>query len=135
MLGELVLASSGGEVRLELSRTRELRDTAVVTCERGVLEIGVYDPAVLRLTLPGAGPALAGAISDPVFDRAPVREVFARQLVDVVGAIREGRDPLVGGRDGRAVVALVEECYAARTPLRFPWDYPEAYRSLGEVTA
>jgi predicted dehydrogenase len=126
---ELAL-ESGAPVRLELSRTRTLRDTAVVTCERGTVEVGVFDPAVVRLTLPGAGPALTGEIRDEVFDRAPVREVFARQLADVVAAVRERREPLVGGRDGRAVVALVEACYTLREPLRLPWDYPEAYASL-----
>ncbi|MGI3785725.1 MAG: Gfo/Idh/MocA family protein [Janthinobacterium lividum] len=125
---ELVLAS-GAPVRLELSRTRTLRDTAVITCERGSVELGVFDPAVVRITVPGAGPALLGEVADQAFDRAPGREVFARQLADVVAAVRGEGEPLVGGRDGRAVVALVEACYAHREPLRLPWDYPEAYAS------
>jgi len=128
---ELVL-ESGAPVRLELSRTRSMRDTAVVTCERGSVELGVFDPAVARLTLSAGGPALEGQIADEAFDRAPGREVFARQLSDVVAAVRGEREPLVGGRDGRAVVAMVEACYAQRETLRLPWDYPEAYVSLSE---
>jgi predicted dehydrogenase len=121
---------TGAPVRLELSRTRTLRDTAVVTCERGTVELGVFDPALVRITLPDGGPALEGMIPDEVFARAPLREVFARQLADVVAAVRHRREPLVEGRDGRAVVALVEACYARRQPLRLPWDYPEAYAFL-----
>ena len=122
---------TGAPVRLELSRTRVMRDTAVVTCERGTVELGVFDPAVVRLSLAADSPALDGVVPDPEFERAPLRTVFARQLVDVVAAVRDGREPLVGGRDGRQTVALVEACYAIRQPLQLPWGYPEAYASIG----
>jgi predicted dehydrogenase len=122
---EMALAT-GAPVRMELSRTRTLRDTVVVHCERGSVELGVFDPAVIRLSLPGAT-VLAGAVPDPPFDRAPMRTVFARQLAEVIGAVRDGREPLVPGWQGRRAVALVEACYGIREPLRFPWDIPESY--------
>lgn len=127
---ELVL-DTGVPVRMELSRTRALRDTAVVECERGTVELGVFDPAVIRLAVPGGSAVLAGAVPDPEFERAPLRTVFARQLDDVVAAVRGRREPLVPGWQGRRAVALVEACYALRQPLRQPWDFPAAYASVG----
>ena len=124
---------NGAPVHLELSRTRALRDTSVIECENGSVEIGVFEPAVVRLRLPGGGPALDARVPDQEFEGAPLRVVFARQLADVVGAIRGGRPPLVSGVDGRRVVALVEACYALRRPLRRSWDYPEVYASLGKA--
>ena len=129
---ELTLAT-GAPVHVELSRTRTLRDTVVIACERGTVELGVFEPAVVRLTPPGGSHALAGGVPDAQFERAPLRTVFGRQLADFVAAIRGEGTPTAGGEDGRRVVALVEQCYAARQPLRMPWDYPEAYAAMGKA--
>jgi predicted dehydrogenase len=122
---------TGAAVGLQLSRTRTMRNTAIMTCERGTVELGIFEPAVVRLTLTEDHPPLDGVVPDQEFEGAPLRTVFARQLADVVAAIREGREPLVGGSDGRHAVAVVEACYAIRQPLRLPWHYPEAYASIG----
>jgi predicted dehydrogenase len=121
--------ATGAPVRIELSRTRALRDTVLVECERGTIELGVFDPAVVRLGAPGLEP-LEATVPDPEFERAPLRTIFARQLADVVGAIREGREPLVPGWQGRRAVEVVEACYGARRSLRYPWDYPSAYTTV-----
>jgi predicted dehydrogenase len=132
---ELELELPGGvPVHIDLSRTRVLRDTVIVGCERGSAEIGVFEPAVIRLSLDGAGQTLTCAVPDPEFERAPLRTVFGRQLADVVVAIRGGPAPLVGGPDGRRVVALVEACYAARQPLSWPWDVPLMSDAVGRMT-
>jgi predicted dehydrogenase len=116
---------SGAPVHVELSRSRTLRDTVVIEGERGTIEIGVFEPAMVRLT-PRGGSALAGTAPDPRFERAPLRTVFDRQLADFVGAVRGGTAPPVGGGEARRAVALVEGCYARRMPLRWPWSWPEA---------
>lgn len=128
-LAELAL-ENGAPVHFELSRSRTLRDTVVIEGERGTLELGVFEPAVVRMTAAGGGATLAGTVPDAAFERAPLRTVFARQLAEVVAAIRDGREPPVSGKEGRRAVALVEACYARREPLRLPWDYPEAYATL-----
>lgn len=113
-------------VHFELSRLRSMRDTFVIECERGTLELGLHEPAIARLSM-ADGSVLDGHVPDPEFDRAPLRTVFTRQLADVAAAIRERREPLVTGAEGRRAVGLVEACYAARQPLRRPWDFPESY--------
>jgi predicted dehydrogenase len=117
--------ANGAPVHVELSRSRQLRDTLIVEGDRGAVEIGVFEPAVVRLT-PRGGRALAGTAPDPRFERAPLRTVFDRQLADFISAVRGGVAPLVSGAEARRAVALVEGCYARRAPLRFPWSWPEA---------
>jgi predicted dehydrogenase len=130
---ELTLAAGAAPLRLEVSRLRGLRDTAIVECERGTVELGIHEPAMFRLTLGGASRPLIGAVPDPEFDRTPLPTVFARQLADVVRAIRTGGAPLVDGTEGRRAVAVVESCYAVRQPLRHPWSFPECYAAIGRT--
>jgi predicted dehydrogenase len=132
-IGELALGGGAG-VHLELSRIRSLRDTIIVECERGTIELGIHEPAVCRLTPPGSASTLVGGVPDVEFERAPLRTVFARQLANVVSAIRGGHQPLVDGAQGRHAVAVVEACYLRREALRHPWSYPESYSSAEHPT-
>ena len=116
---------------LELSRSRDLRDTVVLECERGVVEVGVFEPALLRITLHGDDLAAQAAVPDPEFARTPMPTVFGRQLAAFARAVRGDASGIVTGEQGRRAVALVEAGYAARHPWRLPWDYPEAYAVVG----
>ena len=131
---ELALELAGAvPLDVTLSRSRALSDTVVVACERGTVEIGVFEPAMVRITPAGGTLPLVGTVPDPEFERAPLATVFGRQLADFVAAIRGESPPAVTGEDGRRVVALAESCYALRRPLRLPWDYPEAYAAVGRA--
>jgi predicted dehydrogenase len=128
---ELVLETNrGAPVALVLTRLRPMRDTFVVRCERGSLEIGIFEPAVLRVTLAG-GETLSGDALDEDFAATPMRTVFERQLADFVAAVRSGSAPLVPAEEGRRAVELVEQAYAIREPLRRPWDWPEVLSATG----
>jgi len=124
---------SGAPVTIHLTRLRPMRDTFVVRCQRGTVEIGIFEPALLRLTLRGGG-TLEGDVSDPAFALAPLETVFLRQLEDFALAVRSGGPPLVPAADGRRAVAIVESCYGARQPLRHQWDWPEAAASARRPT-
>ena len=125
--------AGGAPVRFELSRTRALRDTVVVECAHGTLELGVFEPVLVRLTPAGGAAAMAGGVPDPAFDAAPIATVFGRQLGEFVRATRRESNASVTGQEGRRVVALAEACYAMRQPLRQPWDFPEAYAAVGRT--
>jgi predicted dehydrogenase len=125
--------AGGAPVFFELSRTRELRDTVVVECERGTVEIGIFEPAVVRLTPRGGDLAAEGSVPDAVFTRAPMPTVFGRQLGEFARAVRGEPSAIVTGAEGRRVVALAEECYALRRPWQLPWDYPDAYTFVEET--
>jgi predicted dehydrogenase len=125
--------ANGAPVALELSRSRDLRDTVIIECERGDVELGVFEPAVIRLT-PRAGQLSAsGSVPDEAFAAAPMPTVFGRQLAAFVSAVRGRPSGAVTGVEGRRVVALAEACYAMRQPWRMPWDYPEAYSALAKA--
>ena len=106
---ELAL-DGGAPVHFELSRTRTLRDTVLVEGERGTLELGVFEPALVRLTPAGGGvSATAGAVPD-----AGVRARAARSpssgVSSPTSSPRSGvrGTPTVSGAEGRRAVALAE---------------------------
>lgn len=126
---ELELAE-GVPVAVTVTRLRALRDSFVVRCRDATVEIAVYEPSFVRVTLPGGG-TLDGDVADEELARTSLRAVFGRQLEDFVDAIELGRPPLVPLADGRRVVQLVEQSYAVREPLRQVWDWPEATSAPG----
>lgn len=116
--------ASGVEGVVELSRSRTLRNTAVLRGRRATLEVSLDENRVglecagapaLRLdgsarpTSPGAAPA------------QPHHVLVAQQFQDWIAAISSGRPPLVSGAEGRRSVVLVRRCYAQRQPLVLPW--------------
>jgi predicted dehydrogenase len=123
---ELEMAS-GLRGFVEISRSRNLRNTCRFAGERGVLEVGVWDPdPEIRLEIGGRELALAGRARGRRGRGLDWDESFRRQLDDFLGAVREGREPRVPGREGRRGMALIEACYTRRQPLVLPWDVPVA---------
>ena len=121
---ELEMAS-GASGFVEISRSRNLRNTCRFTGERGVLEVGVWDPdPEIRLEIGGRELALAGRARRRRGGGLDWDESFRRQLDDFLDAVRDGGEPRVPGREGRRGVALIEACYARRKPLVMPWDVP-----------
>ncbi len=124
----LAFRSGGAEIAgmVEISRTRNLRNTCVFEGERGTLEVGIWDPdPVIALRLAGAQISLDGQARQRVGgSKLSFQDVFVRQIDDFAAAIRESRPPLVPGREGRRSLDLIEACYAARRPLELPWDEP-----------
>jgi predicted dehydrogenase len=116
---------SGLAGTVEVSRTRNLSNTCLFTGDRATLEVGIWDPdppIVLRSA--GREVALAGRAQREGSAKLAFPDVFVRQIDDFAAAIREGREPLVSGREGRRSLALIEACYAARRPLELPWAEP-----------
>jgi predicted dehydrogenase len=122
---ELELTFAGGLAgRVEVSRTRNLRNTCRFVGSGGLLEVGVWDPDPdVTLRLPGREAQLVGRARR---GERPTTfaDAFLRQLDDFAAAVREGREPRVPGREGRRTIELVEACYARRQPWVMPWDAP-----------
>jgi predicted dehydrogenase len=100
---------------VELSRTRVLRNVIRFECDRG----SIVAP------LPRAGEVMIeidGRVHEVVAGGADAYPAaFRAQLVDFLSAAREGRRPTVDGRDGMAVLEVIEAAYARREPLPQPW--------------
>src|SRR6185503_8507294 len=122
---------SGLSGTVEVSRTRNLRNTCRFTGERGVLEVVIWDAdPEITLHLPDRDVRLAGRAGGK--GGFTFQDAFVRQLDDFAAAVRERREPRVNGREGRRAVALVEACYAKRRPLVLPWESPPELASWVE---
>jgi predicted dehydrogenase len=123
---------SGLQGMVEISRTRNLRNTCIFEGERATLEVGIWDPdPSIVLRVGGADLSLSGQARRKDSRALSFQDVFVRQVDDFAMAIREGREPLVPGREGRRSLDLIEACYAARQPLEMPWDEPAELAGWG----
>jgi len=113
---------------VELSRTRNLRNTCILYGERGVLEAGTnltgFDPFVCLKAKHG-DVVLSGRAMRDGLTEITLLDVFRRQLDDFVDAIVNHREPLVPGQEGRRSVELIEACYTSRQALKHPWVFVE----------
>jgi len=130
---ELVTAS-GARGTVELSRLRDLRNTARLHGRDGTLEVPLHGGAV-RLDAGGATgellPAPPAATPGGADGRAAAAhgaaasdgrtDLFALQLADWLAAIRDRRPPTVPAVEARRSVELIERCYAVREELAVPW--------------
>ncbi len=125
---ELELAfASGTAGTVEISRTRNLRNTCTFFGERARLEVGIWDPdPPVVLELDGVPVALHGRARREGGAGLDFLGAFRRQIDDLAAAIEEEREPFVTARDGRRSIALIEACYGAREPLVLPWVSPAA---------
>lgn len=127
---EMRLATLAGVTGVaEISRTRNLRNTAVFEGERARLEVGIWDPdPEVRLSIAGSEVALAGHARREEEAGLNFTDVFIRQIDDFAAAVRRRREPFVPGAEGRRSLALIEECYGKRRLLELPWTVTPAPR-------
>jgi predicted dehydrogenase len=124
----------GATGRIELSRTRQMRNSWIIRGERGSLEVGTGHNATARLQAEAGDIALTGQSTRAGAADANLQAVFVRQLEDFLDAVRTQRQPAVPGEEGRRSIALLETCQLVRKPLKYPWVFPQALaHNLREV--
>lgn len=118
-----VRMANGVTGRVELSRSRELRNTCIIRGERGTIEVGTKTDSTIVLTPAGSHTAVAGraAIANQQTPTC-LADLFAAQMVDLLRAVRGDRTPAVSGREARRTVAVLEACYRNRRPLVYPFE-------------
>jgi predicted dehydrogenase len=124
-------SGAGLEGTAEFSWTRRLRNTIVVSGERGSMEVCLTSNKVTLEPLGGPGSLIGPAEPPnpfPTHMQTPVDLTLAEQ-VDWLDAARSGRAPAVSGAEARRSLALILDCYAGRRPLTVPWI--EATRKEG----
>jgi predicted dehydrogenase len=124
---ELYLAmQSGAKGVVELSRTRNLRNTAIITGEHATIEVHLRKNWVAvrcpdnGIGLPGKG--FAGSSNEGI--EKSFFDPFRSQLEDWLAAIRGERPVTVPGTEACRSVALIEKCYSTRRQLDLPWVTP-----------
>ena len=121
------VASATGPVavRLELSRTRELRGSIRVECEHATLELLRGNFLQILIHPKGSSPDGRSAIritaQQPGTERFIGYDAFRAQFDDWLSAIDSGTDCELSGRSVVPVVRLIEQCYAERRDLVEPW--------------
>lgn len=116
--------ASGVRGTIELSRTRNLRNTCIIRGERGEIEVGMgpRGPVVLRadgLELSGA-PQVAGE------DEPAPLEYTRIQLEEFAGALQSGGHSELFAEHTLESIRLFDACMADIQPLEFPWEPFEA---------
>jgi predicted dehydrogenase len=109
----------GAQGVVELSRTRSLENGITLEGEYASVWAPLMGDTV-SIT-PRDAPRMEGRIDGAPFDFA---EAMAAQLRDFARSVREGAAPLVGGDEGRDMVALIERLYTAAKPAALPWMQP-----------
>jgi predicted dehydrogenase len=121
---ELVLPG-GAPCFVELSRTRNLRNSAVIEGALGTMEVFFYENKVhiSPVQVPGA-PFVCQPSPEALRNPSIWRHMFDFQLDDWLASIREGRPSAVPGEEAAKVVGLIQRLYAIRQPLVLPWEVP-----------
>jgi predicted dehydrogenase/nucleoside-diphosphate-sugar epimerase len=119
------------EGRVELSRTRNLRNTFRFRCERGTVELRAGER--YQVTITPANAAIADVLSDGPRDCRveaawgdQVEEeswyaAFRDQIDEWLESIRTGRPCRLAGSTALPSIKLIDECYTRRQPLVEPW--------------
>jgi predicted dehydrogenase len=128
--------ASGAAGIVELSRTRQLRNSYIIEGELGILEIETGFNPHIKLKTKQSDLTLNGFAEHKNFSDSTLNDVFARQFKDFTEAVIHQREPFVSGRKAMDVVKLIEQCYAAKRPLNQPWNSLESNGSdTTEVSA
>lgn len=143
----LGLAFAGGVTgSVRLSRDTQLPNRTIIECERGWLRCKAVAAEQLEMGFPGSDLALTGQLvrvgadgphgfrSEPAFS---YHQSFARQLSNVVAALRGEEKLLVPGEQGLFSLQLIEKCYRERRMMHMPWlaepELQTAQKTLASV--
>jgi predicted dehydrogenase len=121
---EIQLEFAGGaRGMVELSRTRNLRNSCIFHGEHGRLGFETWsENPEFRLDFIDHESYLGGHLGGARLVR-DCESAIEREIDDFAEAIESGREPLVNGAEGRSTIQFVERCYRARRPLRLPWSF------------
>jgi predicted dehydrogenase len=121
---EIDVAYEGGlEGRVELSRTRNLRNEFVLTAQKGSLAVELWsaDPLV-RLRATEENPLALEGHAAAAGRGGDFASVFDEQLDDFCAAVRGVSPSRASGMEGLECQRLIARCAAAPQPLLLPWS-------------
>jgi predicted dehydrogenase len=115
---------SGVRGTVQLSRTRDLRNTAIIEGDRAILEVNLRRNWLSVRSPNGESGLLGYGLASDSFEMVEQQfsDLFKPQIEDWFAAIHGEHPPAVSGTEARRSVALIEACYAQRRQLEFPWS-------------
>lgn len=113
---------SGARGVVELSRTRRLRNTAIIRGERGTLEVALSRNQI-QLFTPDLPYVLGGAVDEHPGSakNQGYSELYNSEVEDFIAAIERGAQPSINGTSARSSIELIEACYLRKKPLDLSW--------------
>ncbi|GBD98059.1 putative UDP-kanosamine synthase oxidoreductase subunit [bacterium BMS3Abin07] len=120
---------SGVSGIVELSRTRDLRNTCVIQGESGILEVGSHFDSSISLKLKNKDSMIDWQLRQVDSSDKKIVDVFTRQIDDFADSVLNKREPFVPGSEGKRSIELIEWCYNVREFLDFPWMITKEPRS------
>ena len=118
-----MVLKSGVQGIVELSRTRNLRNTAIIRGDQAELEVGLIKNT-LTLTLAGGPWQVVGQAAlphGPASTQQSQVDLIAAEHDDFLQSIRTGRPPEVAGSEARRCIDWIQACYRQRRSLGLPW--------------
>ena len=109
---------NGATGAVELSRTRNLRNTAIITGSRGQVEVSLHRNEIVR-----ARPddlflfELDGRSGAKMPNEHLHQDMFKRELGDWLQAIHSDGQPFVSGASATTAIRIIDRCYHIRRPL------------------
>lgn len=124
---------SGAKGTVELSRTRNLRNTAIIQGNKGKIEVSLRGNRIF------ADPSnllnyRVGKICGNNLAEQSIIDLFVAQLRDWLESIKTGNPPFVSGEEGARAIALIEACYRHRQPLSLPWMIVKTETKINSLT-
>lgn len=111
---------NGASGIVELSRTRNLRNTCIIRGERGELEVGVYPDSAVTLRLQSL--QVGGAPTDGRTNDVGLHAAARRQLETFANSICAGSEPRVPASEALESVRLFDACRSSRQALDLAWE-------------
>lgn len=123
-------ALGGAEVRMVMSRQRELGCTAAVSAPAGCFGADLRQHHAWSRP-EGAATLLSGAPTEPTGRGSPKRGQRMRDLTraiqsDFFEAVTQDRQPMTPGAEAIRSLEFIEECYRNRQELVYPWEQPRS---------
>ena len=116
---ELTL-KSGAKGVVELSKMRNLRNTAIIRGSRGWVEVGLMKNEVVGGSEEALGFRFNG-MGPRQMPQQLYRELLVPELQDWLSSIQENQQPKVTGIEAARSVELIEQCYRQRCLWKLPW--------------
>jgi nucleoside-diphosphate-sugar epimerase/predicted dehydrogenase len=130
---ELELAS-GGNGRIELSRSRDLPNTCFIEGSNGFVEVHLSRNEVTACSA-NVRAFKSGSIGVDAFPEQRFPELFSAELSDFRTSVTSGIQIGIAGTEGFRSIDLIERCYAMRAPLAMPWLAALPANNAGPVVA
>jgi predicted dehydrogenase len=116
--------TSGAQGVVELSRTRNLRNSAILRGQRGEIEVSLHSNRLIARP-PEILAYESSVVSGNRLPKQSYEELFVLQIKDWLKAIESRQIPRVPGTEAARSIAWIKACYEKRQLLELPWVRPD----------